>query len=371
MPLDPPPKESGIYLFDTTAGQLYLLSGLEGGLTEWSPDGTAVLQANCCAPNGTIDIVEMSSGQAVRVPAGDPWLAVWSPDSRRIAYVSADANGNSVGAFVVNRDGSGVRRVSREADLTALRWLNSGSIVYSAGTPPNERHYIVNLQASDPPMELPRNARPAALDPRVVFGSASANGEWVAYGESNVSVVWNRQTSEAREVAPAPARMAWSPKGSRLFLQYPEGQQTRTDEVVDLDAGIHYVLSEVGLGGAWAADGLHMYFLGFHCEPEGGSSGPQELFRRLFDGSEVSDVSMAPGELEYEFAPSPADGRVAYVSRVRTASPPSWKLRIRDIDLATTTELSFGEDPHIHGDAWSADGRYLRFWLGGSHGICD
>jgi hypothetical protein len=284
--------------------------------------------------------------------------------------VPIDSNHVGVGIFVVNRDGSGARQVASNTGVTDIRWLDPARIAFSAGPPASERYFIVDTQSRADPQEVQKGQTLHELDPRILFGNRSPDGEWVAFLTEQSTDAWNSKTGEVRQLATARATVLWAPTGHRVLLSWRgEVSVESITEIVDVDTFDRHRLPFVGISGKWLADAERIVYLGFSCD-RGRAVGPTEVFVTSFDGTGVRDISAAGDEFEYEYAASPINSRVAYVS-ILTAPQLSWRLHIRDLDSDSRTALQFGQDPHIHGDAWSANGRYLRFWLGGSHGICN
>jgi Tol biopolymer transport system component len=105
--------------------------GLEGlnGWPTWSPDGTKVLWVR--APGLALANPDGSGMQLVRVP-GDNSSPSFSPDGKRVV-LRRDVGGG-VGIYVVNVNGTGLRRVafSKQGMADKIDWSPDGShIVFS------------------------------------------------------------------------------------------------------------------------------------------------------------------------------------------------------------------------------------------------
>ena len=97
----------------------------------WSPDGRAIAYTSYRNNYPDIFISYIYEGRLERPAKGTSetknYLPAWSHDGSRIAYTSALPDGN-VEIFVMNRDGSGVRRVTNHpmGDVTPT-WSPSGT----------------------------------------------------------------------------------------------------------------------------------------------------------------------------------------------------------------------------------------------------
>jgi len=112
-----------------------------------SPDGTLLLCETFSedgSQNG-IHTVRSSDGgglaQITSNPGGDDIPGDWSPNGKRIVFQRFDSNFNSVGLFVVNTNGTGLRQITPPdfADLSAFgSWSPQGNeIVFSVHVTPD------------------------------------------------------------------------------------------------------------------------------------------------------------------------------------------------------------------------------------------
>src|SRR3990172_7177125 len=117
-------ERSGGFVFDARSGDLWWLRDRRG---IWSPDGNTLLVTVCCIGSGGIQLIDLPSGKATGIYHGDVAAAAWSPDGRRIAFATHGASGPE-DLYVVNRDGTGIRKLSEGAGW-AVAWSPSGNYV--------------------------------------------------------------------------------------------------------------------------------------------------------------------------------------------------------------------------------------------------
>jgi Tol biopolymer transport system component len=114
-----------------------------------SPDGTRLLcETFSLDPSGSqngIHTIRTSDGggltQITSNPGGDDNPGAWSPNGKRIVFQRTDADGNSLGLFVVNINGTGLKRITPPGfeDLSSTGdWSPQGNeIVFSVHLTPD------------------------------------------------------------------------------------------------------------------------------------------------------------------------------------------------------------------------------------------
>jgi Tol biopolymer transport system component len=279
-----------------------------GVLPVWSPDwgqvafarNRCVGTAHACTADTSIFVMNadgtdrrkiargmtlrlVSSGQ--RVTQRDSFT--WSPDGRRLAYVS-DRSGNSE-IYVVNADGSGGRRLTRNTTVDDFPvWSPDGRrILFERRHGPRRELHVMNADGSGERM-LARGWG-GAWSPdgwRIAFRSdRDGNGE---------IYVMNADGSGQRRLTRNPSSdggPVWSPDGRKLlFIRFRPGN------------GEIYVMNPDGSGQrnltrspggdsspAWSPDGRKIVFLSKR-------DGIGEVYVMNADGSGQKDLTHLKGE---------------------------------------------------------------------------
>jgi TolB protein len=191
---------------------------------------------------------------------GDASWPAWSRDGSRIAFTSVGRRG----IFVVNADGTGLRRVTRTATLDVQpTWSPDGRRLAFARVVPGFREeiFVVGLDGRGL-RRLTRN-RGQDLEP-----DWAPNGKRIAWAFTTTRVrfgspvvhTMNPDGSAKRRVGPGSAP-DWSPDGRRFALSI--GSEIYTSDVtgrgrveVTFEPGLPHVRPE------WSPDGTQIAFLG-------------------------------------------------------------------------------------------------------------
>ena len=230
--------------------------------------------------DGWIYIADSTGRNARRVTqAPDPHSVAWSPDGKRLAYVSQNSgwpygfNIAPSSIWVMNLDGTGKTQVTGATQLnTSPVWAADGSgLLFVSGLGGGRDVYYQPLPRSGPPREPPQRITTGLS----LHGIAiSGDGRRVAYTTFNRSMsIWS---------IPIPARGAVSSAGAKQITAASERIEavsvTRDGEWLAFDsdrAGNHDIYSMPAAGGearqltrdpadefnpAWSPDGSEIAF---------------------------------------------------------------------------------------------------------------
>lgn len=235
-----------LYNLDGSQKQVVVSAGNWGAL---SPDGSRV--AYSALDNG-IHILDLASQADEVLPGAAGFGLHWSPDGKRIAYIGS-GGGVINSAFVVNTDGTPVRRVSDWSYEAVIGWSPDGTRLYFVAPFTGGvawKVYSLDL-AGGVSRELftIENGTPKFLNPTL-----SPDGEWIAYrGRDN----------------------------SSLYLVHPDGSD------------MHLVLNNVGVVGVeWSQSG----WLGVSLRKANSDESAVVLIRP--DGCQAYLLPALHGELE-------------------------------------------------------------------------
>jgi TolB protein len=192
----------------------------------WSPDGRRIVFVSRPCASCVPALSTISARTAVVRPlvvrglgAGDAvsGRTAWSPDGRRILFVVITPSGESE-VWLVRSDGPRARQVGGD-DALAPAWSPDGKVIsYSAEVHELHRIYEISPAGGTP--------RPITTNGSADQPAFSRDGRTLAFSRIGRSITWDvclldRQTHAVRCIVRTPAierDPAWEPNGRRLVL---------------------------------------------------------------------------------------------------------------------------------------------------------
>ena len=303
-----------------------------------------------------LDLIESSP----RRP--DVQAPVWSPDGRRIAFLSRRDGGKEV--YVMSADGSGQRRLTGDARFPAApAWSPNGrQIAFEGGPYALSGVYVVNADGSGQ-RRLARNGSTPAWSP---------DGRTIAFFSGNKVYLMNADGSEHRQLTKTlfdvrARALAWSPDGRKLAFFGKGGRCPICFNlyVVNSDgSGLRNLTGKLwaagaGSGGgptfdpAWSPDGQMIAFVGLM----GLTAGLGEpIYVVKVDGSGLRNLTPKPVGAYAAPAWSPDGRKIAFVSDRDRNSEVSVMNANGKGQRNLTRNPAYDADP-----AWSPDGRKIAF----------
>jgi Tol biopolymer transport system component len=300
-------------------------SALDVQAPAWSRDGRTIVFVSWRDGNGEVYAMDADGSgprNLTQHPAKDVRPA-WSPDGRRIAFVSRrDGNGE---VYVMNADGSQKRNLTRDrANDDYPTWSPDGRrIAFLRGRLHSNRvpglgvhrwytyHlYVMNADGSGL-RRLTRNPKNLAGTYRLVW---SPDGRTIYVGRYLVSA----DGSGARRLPYIPFTAVWSPDGRRIAFARTRGR-TGSGPCCDASPADIYVMNADGSGTRKLTHNA-----GYNAEPAWSPDGRKIAFRSTRDGNREIYVMNANGSNQRNLTRNPAqdnrpswspDGRrIAFVS---------------------------------------------------------
>ena len=294
-------------------------------------------------------LLALKEGAPARPEVQSP---VWSPDGRRIAFVSR-RDGRAL--YVMNADGSGLRIVARVEDATPAWSPDGREIAFER----NGGVYVMNADGSAQ-RRLTRSGHTPAWSP---------DGRRIAFVITGKLYVVNADGSGHRTLTPrigdgAANSLAWSPDGRKLLVLLEHGSAPLCaicDRVYVLNAdgsGLRDLTrklggSQPGPGPAsdpvWSPDGRKIAFV--------------QLNRRLgvyvvnADGSGMRNLTPKPMGAAYAAPAWSPDGRKIAFAGERDGNSEIYLMNADGSGQRSLTDnLAYDGDP-----GWSPDGKKITF----------
>ncbi len=274
-------------------------------------------------------ILDIQSGEILTLTSGttsDEWLATWSPDGRKIAFVSSEVNTP----------------------------CSPCPPCYEEGCTPmvTEYHthlYVMNGDGTGKRKLTPREGRIQAV-------SWSPKGEWIAFEQFGAIWAIRPDGSEWHKVADAPieywppyhsrpftAQLAWSPDGSKIAFAAP-GVNGNADIFIANPDG--YGLFNVTHHPAedfqptWSPDGKSIAFVSKR-------EGNWAIYVQQVEGDGIQEAFYSPTVHAVHPAWSPNGLQVAF-----TAGPDLWKMHLFVLDLSRGRARQLSDMLVIESPVW-------------------
>jgi Tol biopolymer transport system component len=280
----------------------------------WSRDGRTIVFVSWRDGNREVYAMDADGSgprNLTQHPARDVRPA-WSPNGRRIAFVSL-RDGNAE-VYVMNADGSGKRNLTRDraSDDDYPTWSRDGrKIAFLRGRFHSSEHeprvaglvyqlYVMNADGSG----LRRLTRNQTGTHRPVW---SPDGRTIYYGRYLVST----DGSGSRMLPYITSTPVWSPDGRRIAFTRPRGRAGSPTDiyVMNADGSGTRRLTHNARGGAepaWSPDGRKIAF-------QGTRDGNREIYVMNADGSNQRNLTRNPAKDDRP-SWSPDGRRIAFVS---------------------------------------------------------
>lgn len=362
-----------------------------------SPDGRSIVFDLL----GDLYVLPIAGGKATRLTSGMAWdcMPRWSPDGRSIAFITDRDGGDNL--WLVNADGSGARRLTREVDnaLSSPAWTPDGQylIVRRFGPYPSAENYLTNvplwmyhkdggsgmeLYPAKPNVKSTNTGATVSPDGRTVyFGSHAGGYSGESLGAYQV-VALDRSTGQERPItagAGGGLRPVVSPDGRWLVYATRAGTRTalrlrdlRTNDDQWLVAEMQrddqegYAPNDVLPSFAFTPDSRAVIFPGgghirrvdvatkqvstipFSADVEVG------MGTRLFHPLSISDGALAVTQLQ-GIAESPTARQLAY-----SALGKVYTVELQGTTSGTPRRLTSASGRE-HSPAYSADGQWIAW----------
>ena len=299
-----------------------------------------------------LDLIESAPGRP------DVQTPVWSPDGRRIAYLSRRDGTKEI--YVVSADGSGQRTLTRSATFFATpAWSPDGrKIAFEGVRDGTTGVYVVNADGGGQ-RRLARSGHAPAWSP---------DGRTVAFFSDSKIYLMNADGSEhrplTRPLTAGKRSLAWSPDGRKLAFLNDEDCRPQfcfNLYVVGSDgSGLRNLTSKLATGGhpgagppasdpAWSPDGRTLAFVRRNAG--------HGVYVAKADGSGLRNLTPKPVGAAYADPAWSPDGRkLAFVSD-RDGNSEVYVMNANGSgQRSLTRNPAYDADP-----AWSPDGRKIAF----------
>jgi Tol biopolymer transport system component len=221
-------RSTGFYRMNLLSGSPRLI--VSGGISspKWSPDGKRIVYVSAAGEHGSapyhIATMNADGTNTQQLTDGETrdYSPTWSPDGGQIAYVHAHdySGGGPLAIFIMNSDGSGKEQVTPYAYYNDLSWSPDGRyIAYFTFVP--DGIFVLDMDSYQ--------SYPLTDQWTDSFPVWSPDGEYIAFQSARCDTnehfdiyVMRSDGTDVRRLTTDPAydrRPSWSPDGKKILFE--------------------------------------------------------------------------------------------------------------------------------------------------------
>lgn len=351
----------GGFILDTATGEVWDVQ--RGAWHVWAPSGNVLAVYRGGRDAEGVTVVDMATGNA-SVVAGELTAVngvAWSPDGEQLAFVhirdGAGSNTETDGVYVVNRDGTGLRRVADGSVVGRVAWSADGRyLAFSEGPYDQGKVTIVAMEDGAVVHTVPALRNEV---PRWQWSSSGAKLAWVTDDGYGVIDAETGMTEMVHVELPIDD-IHWQDDGVHALmadpgLNYPSFTLShRTPAGVTFNLGPVHWRTPV-----WRPGADQVAFISDGC-----AEGTFDLMLIDADGTGKRPLT-EDGAVKTEPVWRPDGGAIAFgqIGKLVIANVDDGELQV------FLEEYEMYGAPRMFG--WSADGRYVLFRPDMGRGVCD